>query len=303
LTPQEIELCLPTGGMVNLPAVRNGLVQRFGGRVPQLKNGDRIIAEGAAWVAHDSLRLSLAKPVELLQPDGTYLEIVQEGQQLPVENQSLPILATQFYCVDPRDGVATFQFVRPVKVGYGARTAPRETYATLSLKIDPHAAPFLERLNLTLTIDHDYVVHVEGHSSGKQDRAYRQIHNLEFALSLPVTGARSGGVSTDTEGDQSPASGASFRAGATQLRSNVVGNQSAWQAVPGDIIEQWRPNWFDRRSANATQRQRDEKDYYRDCSLCKRSVSRINAEGCQECRLAARLPAVDRKTAGLKPSA
>ena len=48
-----------------------GLVQRFGGRVPQLKNGDRIIAEGAAWVAHDGLRLSLAKPVELLQPDGT----------------------------------------------------------------------------------------------------------------------------------------------------------------------------------------------------------------------------------------
>ncbi|MBK6718384.1 MAG: hypothetical protein IPG62_00580 [Sphingomonadales bacterium] len=48
-----------------------------------------------------------------------------------------------------------------MKVGYGARTAPRETYTTLRLNIDPHAAPFLERLNLKLTIDHDYVVHVE----------------------------------------------------------------------------------------------------------------------------------------------
>lgn len=290
LTPQEIELCLPTGGMVNLPAVRNGLVQRFGGRVPQLKNGDRIIAEGAAWVAHDGLRLSLAKPVELLQPDGTYLEIVHEGQQLPVENQSLPILATQFYCVDPRDGVATFQFVRPVKVGYGARTAPRETYATLSLKVDPHAAPFLERLNLTLTIDHDYVVHVEGHSSGKQDRARRQIHNLEFALSLPTSGAGRQGISTRSKGEKEPTSRSSFRIGGVQLRSNVIGRSSAWEVVPGDIVERWRPNWFDRRSTDATQRQRDEKDYYRDCSLCKRSISRIDAEGCQECRLAARLP-------------
>lgn len=303
LTPQEIELCLPTGGMVNLPAVRNGLVQRFGGRVPQLKNGDRIIAEGAAWVAHDGLRLSLAKPVELLQPDGTYLEIVLEGQQLPVENQSLPILATQFYCVDPRDGVATFQFVRPIKVGYGARTAPRETYVTLSLNIDPHAAPFLERLNLTLTIDHDYVVHVEGHSSGKQDRALRQIHNLEFALSLPASDARQRGNSTNSKGDKEPTSRASYQAGAIQLRSNVIGRQQAWEAVPGDIVEQWRPNWFERRAANATQRQRDEKDFYRDCSLCKRSVSRIDAEGCQECRLTARLPAGNLETTGFKPSA
>jgi hypothetical protein len=297
LTPQEIELCLPTGGMVNLPAVRNGLVQRFGGRVPQLKNGDRIIAEGAAWVAHDGLRLSLAKPVELLQPDGTYLEIVQEGQQLPVENQSLPILATQFYCVDPRDGVATFQFVRPVKVGYGARTAPRETYTTLRLNIDPHAAPFLERLNLKLTIDHDYVVHVEGHSSGRQDRVHRQIHNLEFALSLPASGESEANILKSKGDNQDADSSASYQAGAIKLRSNVINGPNAWWAVPGDIIEQWRPNWFDRRSADATQRQKNEKDYFRDCSQCKRSVSRINAEGCQECRLAARLPSLS----GFKP--
>src|SRR5690606_37522697 len=112
-----------TGGMVNVPAVRNGLLQRFVGRVPHLPNGDRVIAEGAAWVGHDRLRLSLAKPIELLQPDSSYLEIVPEDQSLPVENQSLSIMATQFYCVDPRDGVASFQFARPKKVGYGARTA------------------------------------------------------------------------------------------------------------------------------------------------------------------------------------
>lgn len=303
LTPQEVEICLPTGGMVNLPAVRNGLVQRFGGRVPQLKNGDRIIAEGAAWVAHDGLRLSLAKPIELVQPDGSYLEIVQEGQQLPIENQSLPILASQFYCVDPRDGVANFQFVRPLKVGFGARTAPRETYTTLSLNVDQNAAPFLERLSLTLMIDHDYVVHVEGQSSGRQDRAYRQIHNLEFALSLPASGEIKGGIAIDEQRAEEPVTSALYRAGAIQLRSNVIAGRDKWSAVPGDIVERWRPSWFDSRVADATYRQEQERDYYRNCSLCKRSVSRINAEGCQECRLVAHQTIAGQETIDRRPRA
>lgn len=287
LTAQEVELCLPTGGMVNIPAVRNGLVQRFGGRVPLLRNGDRIIAEGAAWVAHDRLRLSLAKPVELVQPDGTYLEIVPEGQQLPVENQTVPILATQFYCVDPRDGIANFQFVRPVKVGYGARTAPRETYITLSLGVDPTASPLLERLNLSLTIDHDYVVHVEGHSSGRQDRAERQIHNLEFALSLPVSGDEAHAGAAGRENREDRGGAVSYMKGSVQLRSNVIARANAWEEVPGDVIERWRGHWFDRRSGTATRRQKEEKDYYRNCAQCRRSSYRIAVEGCDSCRLSA----------------
>jgi hypothetical protein len=62
--------------MTNMPAIRNGLTERFVGRVPRLPNGDRIIAEGAAWIAHDGVRLTLSKPIELLVADtsgfGTY---------------------------------------------------------------------------------------------------------------------------------------------------------------------------------------------------------------------------------------
>jgi DNA ligase (NAD+) len=36
---------------VNMPAIRNGLTERFIGRVPKLNNSDRIIAEGAALCA------------------------------------------------------------------------------------------------------------------------------------------------------------------------------------------------------------------------------------------------------------
>lgn len=286
LSSREVELCLPTGGMVNIPAVRNGLVQRFGGRVPHLNNGDRIIAEGAAWIAHDRLRLSLAKPIELLQPDGTYVEIVEEDHALPLENQTLPILASQFYCVDPRDGVANFQFVRPVVVGYGARSAPRQTYTVLSLKVDPYVAPFVERLNVSIQIDHDYVVHLDGHSSGRGDRASRKIHDLEFALTLPRVGDGSlnaSGGRADTADKGGPIILSKSRRGGVQLRSNVIQNGAGWQSVPGDIVEQWRPHWFDIRGQNETAKQRAENQYYSTCSLCRKRSFEISLHGCDRC--------------------
>lgn len=280
LTPQEIELCLPTGGMVNLPAIRAGLVQRFGGRVPRLDNGDRIIAEGAAWIAHDRLRLSLAKPIEIEQPDGSFLEIVGDDQSLPVENQQIPIYATQFYCCDPRDQVANFHFVRPSKVGYGSRTSPRQTYTTLALKVDPNAQPFTERLNLELSIDHDYIVHVLGHSSGRQDKARKEIHNLEFALTLPrASNLQAMDSGPDETGFETGIQKTTLQ-GAVRLRSNVVSQENSWRDVPGDLVESWRENWFDTRAGNASARQQAERDYYRLCSMCRRSLCQINLEGC-----------------------
>ena len=44
-----------------------------------------------------------------------------------------------FYCVDPRDGVAHFEFVRPTRIGYGSQRANRITYASATLKVDPYA--------------------------------------------------------------------------------------------------------------------------------------------------------------------
>jgi molecular chaperone DnaK len=284
LTHQEIELCLPTGGMVNIPAVRDGLVQRFGGRVPKLSNGDRIIAEGAAWVASDALRLALAKPIELRQPNGSFVEIVGKGLQLPFENQCVPVANTQFYCVDPRDGVAHLQFVRPAKVGYGERTSPRLTYKVVSLEVDPNAQPFLERLNVKLLIDHDYIVRVEAHSSVRGDEAMCEIHDLEFALRLPrASDANDRDDDEDVPGNDISSDG-DIRA-AIQLRSNVTDQAQNWHLVPGDVIETWRPNWFDRRSRDASARQREERDYYRRCATCKRTSCQITFDGCIECKL------------------
>lgn len=283
LTTQEVELCLPTGGMVNLPSVRAGLVERFGGRVPKLTNGDRIIAEGAAWIAHDNLRLSLAKAIELLQPDGSYVEIVPDTQILPQENQTVPVVGTQYYCVDPRDGVATFQFARPTKVGYGARVSPRQTYASISLKIDPLSPPFLERLNIKINIDHDYIVAISIHSTGRQHQVDREIHDLEFALTLPWIAST---MQPDDESDvaklkaESDGYPRNKHGSSVQIRSNVCIEKNMWRIVPGDIIENWRSSWFDVRSGNASEKQKSERHYYVPCSNCKRSVCDIQISGC-----------------------
>ena len=96
-----------------MPAIWNGLVERFGARVPALSNRDRIIAEGAAWIAHDNLRLTLARRIEVLVADGggrgAYLPIVDAGLTLPVENEDVAADSRRFFCVDPRDGVAGFE--------------------------------------------------------------------------------------------------------------------------------------------------------------------------------------------------
>ena len=154
-----------------MPAIWNGLVERFGARVPALSNRDRIIAEGAAWIAHDNLRLTLARRIEVLVADGggrgAYLPIVDAGLTLPVENEDVAADSRRFFCVDPRDGVAGFEFAKPRKVGVLQTNDERSTMRSLNLQIDPSARPFLERLECKVRIDHDFVAHVSLHSKGR----------------------------------------------------------------------------------------------------------------------------------------
>ncbi|MGY0834218.1 Hsp70 family protein [Azospirillum argentinense] len=286
LTPDEVEVCLPTGGMVNFRPIRHGLVQRFGGRVARIANGDRIIAEGAALIAHDGLRLRLAKPVELLQPDGSYSPIIEAGLTLPIENTAFQTGQSLYYCVDPRDGVAVFEFARPTKVGYGSHTARRKTYASLRLKVDPFAAPFVERLRADITIDHDCIAHVALHSAGRGDRVSTEIYDLEFALGLTPavggTGDRAGGGMPAPDAPEPIAAGAPV--GAVQTRSNVTGQHGDWRLVPGDIVPRYRPGFLDKRMGEHTERQRREATYYSRCGWCKRTAYEIERDGCDDCR-------------------
>lgn len=182
---EAIELCLATGGMVQMPAIRSRLIHRFGGpgRVPLLEHGDRVIAEGASWIASDGQPLTLAKPFELLHADTSYVSLLEPDSALPTLGRTL---ATSFamYCVDPRDGFARFLFARPASPDRRSAGDPRDPYAVAVVAVDPSAQPLLERLDLKLTVDDDLIAHIDLESSLVQDFRRIELHDLEFGLHL-----------------------------------------------------------------------------------------------------------------------
>lgn len=294
LSYQDIELCLATGGMVNMPAILHGLTERFLGRVPHLSNGDRIIAEGAAWIAHDGLRLTLAKPIEMLIADGsgrgTYHPLVAAGCQLPVENEIIPVSNTRLFCVDPREGVAVIEFAKPVRIGVANPSDARKTLCIASVPVDPGAQPLLERVECDLKIDHDYVVSVTLRSTGRAAATKASFHDLDFGLLLPNSaGSDQTGSDDDQKGRKAVSLNAAKNSNLTQ-RTNVALHDDAiaddmWRLVPGDLVTVWRPNYFDNRSDAATKRQQEERDFYQPCARCRRLISQIVAEGpVESCR-------------------
>ena len=190
LDRRDVELCLATGGMINMPIIRNGLVERFGGRVPDLaERGDRIIAEGAAWIAHDDLEVRLSKPLEVLVAGGpgrgSWLSLVDTDLRLPVESQTVAAGNRRFYCTDPRDGQAVFEFGKPRKVGAVQPEDERETLSVLNLSVDSSARPLLERLECKVNVDEDYIATVTVASDGMGEPVEQEIHSLDFGLALP----------------------------------------------------------------------------------------------------------------------
>lgn len=182
--PEAIELCLATGGMVRMPRIRERLDELFGiARVPRLPHGDRIISEGAAWIARDRARLSLAKPLELLHADDSYVPVLPAGTQLPLENETMH-QGLGMYCVDPRDGYAKFHFARPEWPNRSQPFDKRLPYATLLVGVDTSATPLLERLELEVSIDHDLVAGLSARSSLAADVQSTEVHDLEFGLRL-----------------------------------------------------------------------------------------------------------------------
>ena len=275
-----VAFCLAIGGMVRMPYVREQLQQRFGlSRVRVAKDGDRIIAQGAAWIAHDRHRLCLAKPFEILDADNSYIPIIGAGETLPVEGQTKQV-PVNFYCVDPRDGVAKLQFARPKQPSRVQPPDPRQVYTTLTLQVDPQAKPLVERLAVNVEIDENLVVHVSAESTVRQHKAEAAIHDLEFGLKLdsptervrdPDTSKGDGAnpifASRGTRPMENPA--------AVALRSNVTRYNTSTDLVPGEMV-----TWDT--LSSITERQLQEHLYYLPCAICRRRLYEIQRDGCTD---------------------
>ncbi|MCX8865011.1 Hsp70 family protein [Vibrio parahaemolyticus] len=179
---QTIALCLATGGMVNMPIIEQQLREIFGVAVLEVSpKGDRIISEGAAWIAKNDLGLTLAKPFELVEARNSLLSLIPEGTDLPKRGNTKSI--TQgLYCADPRDGKAVLTFKRPQMVGKSAASDRRTTYANLSVPVNPDFPPMKERIDVLLEIDENYIVTVSAKANDLKHSVSQQIFDLEFAL-------------------------------------------------------------------------------------------------------------------------
>ena len=70
---EQVALCVATGGLSNMPAVKRRLLEWFGpGRLQVHDRTATLVAEGAAWIASDEACLKLAKNVELVLARNSY---------------------------------------------------------------------------------------------------------------------------------------------------------------------------------------------------------------------------------------
>ena len=294
---RSLAFCLATGGMCRIPFIQHRLREKFGfDRVEAPEHAEWLIADGAAWIAHDGLPLELAKPFELYHADNTYVPILYEKRKLPIENRQEPPVSLQVYCVDSRDGFAKLQFARPTWPGRMSPSDPRQIYTTQTLKVDPNADLFVERIVLDVSIDHNLVVRIRARSG--EDENFAEVHDLEFGLHL---GPSSSAASSDGLGGGQPDSGPSpsnaSHAGEVRIRSNVVlqshetDGHHRWDLVPGDIVEKYSSRYL---PIALNRKQLAEKMYYVPCSQCHRGIYEIMLRGCDEPRCSRESPALQK---------
>lgn len=274
-TPEQVSLCVATGGMSNMPAVKRRLHEWFGPERVKIPDGTAtLISQGAAWIAADQVGLQLAKNVELVLARNSYLPLVKAGTVMPKESE-VQRETYHLYCTDPRDGVAKFQICTPKRAGASVLPSdPRTHLEHVTVKVDGKARAFQERLELDVRINDDLILDAHARSLNLKDEDRREIHNLEFGLRFPAEAQATG--SSDKEKEEAPASGGHRPIGALSVRANVA-DRVDLALVPGEFLYQYDPFYFDVRR-NPPERQVLEKLYYQPCSLCGRAS---NDPACQ----------------------
>lgn len=259
---QTIALCLATGGMVNMPLIKTKLIEIFGVSALHISDkGDRIISEGAAWIARDGAELTLAKPFELVEARNSLLTLIHSGTRLPFRGESIQ-KSQSMYCSDPRDGKAVFTFKRPQMVSKSAAADPRTTYGSLVVEINPDFPPLEERIQLTVTIDDNLVANCAAVAEDFREFVSIEFYDLEFALStLPGT-SRSGQGRVRTK--FLPAKGEPKQ---LLVRANVASSDDAWDAVPGELLKEYNDKYIYKRKP-MTDVQNLEYVRYQPCSNC-----------------------------------
>lgn len=265
LAPAQVSLCIVAGGMAAMPSIRSRLHELFGPeRVLVPISSATLISQGAAWIAHDSQRLVLAKPVELEMARGSRLPLLWAGTAMPGDGE---VRRDRFhlYCTDPSDGVAKFPLVSPTALSpHPQASDPRTSLGMVTIAVDKTAPPLVERLELDVEVDDDLILSVTATSSQKKDSQTASYYDLEFGIGLPGTSD----LGPTEVADQSPA----VPRGGLTIRTNVTDKKDQ-SLVPGDVLHGYSPGAFSRLpgQGRATQQQLIEHLYYQPCAACRRA--------------------------------
>ena len=230
--PSQVSSVLVVGGMAAMPAVRGRLNELFGPqRVEIPDNSATLIAQGAAWIAHDKKRLQLAKPIELQLARGSFLPLVKAGADMPAEGE-VKRQKTHLFCTDPTDGVAKFELCVPRNLTASPQIAdPRSPLGVLTVDVHAEAKPFKERLELDIAIDDDLIMTATAWSAMAKKVDSVAVHDLEFGLPLPQMdgGHDEDVVFTDDDDDRS------LERGGLAIRSNIA-DEPRLELVPGEVL-------------------------------------------------------------------
>ena len=265
-SPSSVALCLATGGMVNMPLVKNRLDELFGPmRVHVSERSSSAIAEGAAWVAYDETRLHLAKNIELILARNSHIPLLSAGFEMPVERE-VRQKRYDLFCVDPSDGYSKFTIVSPNRPGPKVPAGDlRRILGHLLVEVDAKAGPFRERLVVEVSVDQDLILTVSAWSLNQKGRAEAKFFDLDFALAFPGSGNK--WLSTDTFETSSTESETRDR-GSLTMRSNIAATED-FSLVPGEVLYRFDKFYF-RTDQNPPQIQVEEKLYYEPCAMCGR---------------------------------
>jgi len=266
--PAQVSMCLVVGGMATMPAIQGRLHEIFGPqRVEIPSNSATLVSQGAAWIAHDSQPLVTSKPIELQLARGSYLTLVEAGSEMPSEGKTRR-QHINLFCTDPTDGIAKVSLYTPQRVSAQPQAGePRAAIGHLTVRVDPKARPFAERLEVDAVIDDDLILHIVASSSDVGDQADFWFHNLEFGLEFP------GGIK-ERAGDPEPQAPKEQgrEPGNISIRANVSNNKNQ-ALVPGEVLHRFDRLAFDRRNQSATEEQVREHLYYEPCAVCGRRSS------------------------------
>lgn len=264
MAPAQVSLCLVAGGMAAMPSIRSSLHELFGPeRVLVPENSGTLVSQGAAWIAHDSQRLVLAKQIELEMSRGSRLPLLRAGTPMPSQSH---IRRERFhlYCTDPTDGTAKFSVVAPSELTEQSQASdPRTSLGVVTIDVDKTAPPLTERLEFDVEVDDDLILSVEARSSQQRSRATASFFDLEFGIGLPGAEDRESFDAADTNVFV-PNDG-------LVIRANVADEKDP-RLVPGDVLYKHKPQAFSRIPGpdRATEEQITEHLYYMPCAVCKR---------------------------------